>query len=124
MRLTARLATGAVVLGVVAVGGAPAASAQAACPAGQVFSTYSETCVLSGNTVRGSGGAATGTGVLSGNTVRGTGGAATETGRTRGPATLPFTGGEVVLAAALGVAALGAGAALVVAGRRRSPSVA
>jgi hypothetical protein len=36
------------------------------------------------------------------------------------PTTLPFTGGEVVLLTGLGAGALAAGAALVVAGRRRS----
>lgn len=36
------------------------------------------------------------------------------------PATLPFTGGELVLLTATGAAALAGGTALVVAGRRRS----
>lgn len=38
---------------------------------------------------------------------------------TEGPTTLPFTGGELVLVSAAGLAAVGGGAALVLAGRRR-----
>ena len=36
------------------------------------------------------------------------------------PATLPFTGGELVLVSAVGIGALAGGTALVVAGRRRA----
>ena len=39
------------------------------------------------------------------------------------PETLPFTGGEVVMLSALGAGAVAGGAALVVAGRRRSQPV-
>lgn len=93
------------VMGAVSLVGAPGALAQAACPAGQVSSTYSQTCVLSGAVVQGD-----------------TADRATTTSNTTPvrPAALPFTGGELVLAAATGIAALGAGTALVVAGRRRS----
>lgn len=40
------------------------------------------------------------------------------------PATLPFTGGEIVLLTALGAGALAGGTALVVAGRRKSSAAA
>lgn len=39
-----------------------------------------------------------------------------------GPATLPFTGGEVTLISLVGLGALGAGTAMVIAGRRRETS--
>lgn len=47
-------------------------------------------------------------------------GAAPSTVTTQNPATLPFTGGELVLLSAVGAAALAGGTALVVAGRRKS----
>lgn len=43
--------------------------------------------------------------------------------RANSPETLPFTGGEVTLMLALGGGALAAGAAMVVAGRRRTAEV-
>jgi hypothetical protein len=45
---------------------------------------------------------------------------AEQSGVAGSPATLPFTGGEIVLISAAGAAAVAAGAALVVGGRRRS----
>ena len=49
----------------------------------------------------------------------GTGGGSTDQ-----PDTLPFTGGEIVLMTAVGVAALAGGTALVLAGRRRTSTTA
>lgn len=112
MRRLSQVIAAAAVMGVASLTGAPGALAAPDCPAGQVASAYSETCVESGTVVREDAGVA-------GTTTSGT----TTSGRTA-PGTLPFTGGEVVLAAAAGAAALAAGTALVVAGRRRAPSAA
>lgn len=105
MRRTARVATGAIVLGVVTFAGAPAAVAAdvVACD------SYGRTCpaVLGEQMNRGS------------NT---TGGAVS--GRTSTPDTLPFTGGDIVLLSLLGAGTLAGGAALVVAGRRRTAATA
>lgn len=91
------------VMGAVSFMGAPAALA--ACPEGQVFSDYSQTCVLAGTAVRGDTAVRT--------TVTSTTGS-----------TLPFTGGEVALAAAVGLTAVGVGTAMIVAGRRRATTLA
>ncbi|MBW3638397.1 MAG: hypothetical protein KY451_00870 [Actinobacteria bacterium] len=123
MRRTARLATGAFVLGVVGFTGAPAASAQqVACDA------YGQTCpaipgegVLGTQFNQGAGNQGAGT-QRTGAQGAGTQGGAVS-GRTT-PNTLPFTGGEVVLLSLLGVGTLAGGAALVVAGRRRTPATA
>ncbi len=107
MRRTARLATGAVVLGVVGFAGVPAASAQeVACEA------YARTCTPIG-------------GVQDEQVNQGAGnqGAGTVSGRTT-PNTLPFTGGDIVLLSLLGAGTLAGGTALVVAGRRRTPATA
>ena len=56
-----------------------------------------------------------GTGQEAGSTGQQPGG-----GTVNNPATLPFTGGELVLLTALGAGALAGGTALVVAGRRRT----
>jgi hypothetical protein len=98
MRSTARLIVGTALVGGIALGAAPA-SAQEVCD------PYSKSCVNPSTQTRGeTGGVAPATQVRS----------------DARPSSLPFTGGEVALAAALGAAALASGGALVVAGRRRS----
>ena len=114
MRRTARLATGAFVLGVVGFVGAPAASAQAV-----VCDAYPQTCPVV-------------PGVLGTQFNQGTGNQTGNQGGTSGgavsnrstPNALPFTGGDVVLLSLLGAGTLFGGAALVVAGRRRTPATA
>ncbi len=112
MRRTARVATGAIVLGVVTFAGAPAAVAAdvVACD------SYGRTCpaVLGEQFNRGSN--------TSGGVSGRTDGAVS--GRTSTPDTLPFTGGDIVLLSLLGAGTLAGGAALVVAGRRRTPATA
>lgn len=104
MRRTARLATGAVVLGVVGFAGVPAASAQVV-----VCDSYPDRCpVLPGEGF---------------NQGAGNQGAGTVSGRAT-PNTLPFTGGDIVLLSLLGAGTLAGGTALVVAGRRRTPATA
>jgi len=104
MRRTARLATGVVALGVTGFVGMPAATASEMV----VCDSYGRTCpVVQGEQFnRGAG---------TGNTV---------SGRTTTPDTLPFTGGDVVLLSLIGAGTLAGGAALVVAGRRRTPATA
>lgn len=65
----------------------------------------------------GGGGAGTGTDTGGDQGGAGTG---SSTGGTSNPSTLPFTGGELVLMTALGAGTLAGGAALVIAGRRRT----
>jgi hypothetical protein len=104
MRRTARLATGVVALGVTGFVGMPAATAQdmVACD------SYGRTCpVVPGEQFN-----------------RGAGAGNTVSGRTTTPNTLPFTGGDVVLLSLIGAVTLAGGAALVVAGRRRTPATA
>jgi hypothetical protein len=114
MRRTARLATGVVALGVIGFVGMPAATAQEMV----VCDSYGRTCpVVPGEQFnRGAG---------TGNTVSGrTTTPNTVSGRTTTPNTLPFTGGDVVLLSLIGAGTLAGGAALVVAGRRRTPATA
>lgn len=94
----ARLATGAVALSFVALGATPAFA---------VCDPYSQECVSPQS--QGS----------STQLEPAAGSPAVRSSSATSPATLPFTGGEVVLIAALGAAAVGGGVALVVAGRRR-----
>ncbi len=104
MRRTARVATGAIVLGVVTFAGAPAAVAAdvVACD------SYGRTCTpIKGNPLTG-----------------GSTGDRAVSGRTTTPNTLPFTGGDIVLLSVLGAGTLAGGTALVVAGRRRTPATA
>jgi len=106
MRTALRLTTGAAVLGVASLIGAPAALAQTT-----TCDAYSEGCdtteVLPDSEDRDDDG--------------GTAGAAGSSG-TRGsatPSSLPFTGGETALLGLAGAGTLAAGTALVVASRRR-----
>ncbi len=104
MRRTAKVLSGAALVGGLCLGFAPAASAQVACDG------YGQTCpVVSGDQM-----------------TRDTGGAvnARTTPTTGGPSTLPFTGGDIVLLSLAGAAAVAGGAALVAAGRRREPNAA
>ena len=110
MRRSARLAVGDVVLGVVGFAGAPAASALVVCDA------YPDTCPALPEGVQGSQ-FNQGPGNQSG-----TQGGAVSNRST--PNALPFTGGDVVLLSLLGAGTLAGGAALVVAGRRRTPATA
>jgi hypothetical protein len=88
--------------GVLLVAGAPLALAQTADYTG---TEDTDTGVLSGVTTR--------TPVTSSTTV--------SNARTS-PTTLPFTGGEVILIAAAGAAAVAAGAGMIASGRRRAPT--
>ena len=97
MRTSARALQVAVALGTVLVLQTAPASAQEACEA------YSEGCD-------------TGAEVLDTAGVDAT----SQTPPSVTPTTLPFTGGEVVLAGLAGAGAVAAGAAMVVAGRRRA----
>ena len=102
----ARLATGAVALSFVALGATPALA---------VCDPYSQACVApQDDSVRQE---PTGGGSQAGPTSRSTGPSTT-------PSTLPFTGGEVVLMAVAGAAAVGGGAVLVAVGRRRTSTAA
>jgi hypothetical protein len=101
MRRTARLATGVAVLGVVGFAGAPAAIAQTA-----TCNSYSGTCVEP---------------VVVNDRGAGSG---TVSGRSSTPASLPFTGGEVLLLGFVGAGALAAGTVLVAATRRRGVTTA
>jgi hypothetical protein len=109
MRTTARLSVVAATAGVLTLTTAPLALAQSAEYVGGTGDTKQ-----------------TDTAVLSGTTTKAPAGTAATTTRTspsvpaRTPATLPFTGGEVVLVAAAGAAAVAAGASLVLGGRRRA----
>ncbi len=106
MRTTARLSVVAATAGVLTLTMAPLALAQSAEYVGGTGDQQQ-----------------TDTGVLSGATNQAPVATTTRTSssvQARTPATLPFTGGEVVLIAAAGAAAVAAGAGLVVGGRRRS----
>lgn len=98
------LATGAGALGLAS----PAAAQTAVCDA------YSTTCPTPAPDGDGDGSTDTDGGGGGGTSIDGNGGG------TARPATLPFTGGEVVLLSAVGVGALVGGTALVVAGRRKA----
>jgi hypothetical protein len=104
MRRTARLATGVAVLGVVGFVGAPAAIAQTANCA-----IYADACVESV--------------VINDRAAvsdrKSSGVSGTVSGRGSTPASLPFTGGEVLLLGLVGAGAIAAGTALVAATRRR-----
>lgn len=118
MRRTARFATGAAVLGFVGFAGAPGALAQSA----PVCAAYSESCVESEVVVNppasgGTGVAGNGTGPATGG--QGPGVAGTVSSRSSTPATLPFTGGDVVLVGLAGAGAVATGTVLIVAARRR-----
>lgn len=123
MRRVTHLLTGAALAGGISLVGAPAALAQeaVACDA------YAGTCpVVLGETLTRSEGGAGGT-TSSPSTTTGTevrGAVAGTTANRTSPATLPFTGGDILLLSLLGAAAVGGGTALVVASRRRSPAVA
>jgi hypothetical protein len=107
MRTSLRLTTGAAVLGVASIVGAPAALAQTV-----TCDAYSEGCetaeVLPDAITRGSAGTTAG--------VASTG--ASRSGAS--PSSLPFTGGETAALSLAGAGALAAGVVLVVAGRRRA----
>ena len=121
MLRTARFATGAAVLGFVGFAGAPGALAQSA----PVCAAYSESCVKSEVVVNppesggtgGTGTAGNGTGPATGG--QGSGVAGTVSSRSSTPATLPFTGGDVVLVGLAGAGAIATGTVLIVAARRR-----
>ena len=113
MRRTARLATGVAVLGVVGFVGAPAAIAQTA-----NCNSYSDTCVKS--VVINNRGAVPGA-VSDRNS---SGGSGTVSRRSSTPASLPVTGGEVLLLGLVGAGAVAAGTVLVVATRRRGVTTA
>lgn len=113
MRRTARLATGVAVCGIVGSVGAPTAFAQTV----EQCSVYAEACVesevIENKQVSDDGAVAEssqGSGTVSNNSST--------------PATLPFTGGEVLLLGLVGAGALAGGTALVVAGRRRGVTAA
>ncbi len=113
MRTSLRLTTGAAVLGVASLVGAPAALAQTT-----TCGAYSEGCdttgVLPDTQDRGATGNSGG--------VAGSSGSSGSSG-TRGsgtPSSLPFTGGETAALGLAGAGALAAGTVLVVAGRRRA----
>jgi hypothetical protein len=112
MRRTARLATGVAVLGVVGFVGAPAAIAQTA-----TCNSYSGTCVESDVINRGAASDA-------GSDRNSSGVSGTVSGRSSTPASLPFTGGEVLLLGFVGAGALAAGTVLVAATRRRGVTTA
>jgi hypothetical protein len=108
MRTTARLSVVAATAGVLTLTTAPLALAQSAEYVGGTGDTkQTDTAVLSGTTTKAPAGAA----------------ATTRTSpsvQARTPASLPFTGGEVVLIGVAGAAAVAAGAGLVLGGRRRA----
>ncbi len=122
MRRTASLTVGGLVVGAGALlSAAPAAAQVVSCPPGQVAAgSEVVVCVPTGTPVQGgTGGAGTGgAGTGGGNVATGGGGAVSS------PATLPFTGDEVLVMSALGTAALAVGAGFVVAGRRRATDAA
>lgn len=118
MLRTARFATGAAVLGFVGFAGAPGALAQSA----PVCAAYPESCVEPRVVVNppesgGTGVAGNGTGPATGG--QGPGVAGTVSSRSSTPATLPFTGGDVVLVGLAGAGAVATGTVLIVAARRR-----
>lgn len=111
MRAITRLALSAATVGAVCVTGVPAANA--------ICDPYADVCVEDDGVVLDDG-------VLDDDVVSGRGGVDldAEAGAGGGNASvdgasLPRTGGELLLLSAVGVAALGGGATLVVAGRRR-----
>lgn len=77
--------------------------------------SYGQTCpaVLGEEFTRGSEGSG---GAVSGRSTTGRG--------STSPSTLPFTGGDVVLLSVIGAGAVAGGAALIAAGRRRTPATA
>ncbi len=105
MRTSLRLTTGAAVLGVASLVGAPAALAQTT-----TCDAYSEGCDTTGvlPDSEDQDDDTAGVAVSSGNRGSGT------------PSSLPRTGGETVLLGLAGAGALAAGTVLVVAGRRRA----
>lgn len=107
MRRVTTLLTGAALAGGISLLGAPAALADG----GVACDAYAKTCP-----------AVPGTQVRGGATTTGLPGAVTT--RTSTPASLPFTGGDVVLLSLAGSAAIAGGAALVMAGRRRGVTTA
>jgi hypothetical protein len=104
MRTTARLSVVAAAAGILTFAGAPLAVAQSTAE----YTNTEDTAVQ--DTSLTSGTKADAPAVQ----------ARTTPSTTSTPATLPFTGGEVVLIAAAGAAAVAAGAGLVVGGRRRA----
>ncbi len=114
MRTSLRLTTGAAVLGVASLVGAPAALAETT-----TCDAYSEGCdttgVLPDTQDRGATGNSGGVAGSSGSS--GTRGSGT-------PSSLPFTGGETAALGLAGAGALAAGTVLVVAARRRASSAA
>lgn len=88
-------------------------------PALAVCDAYSGGCPSPTPSSIGGGGGGAGTGTDTGGDQGGAGTGSTG-GTTANPATLPFTGGELVLMTALGAGALAGGTALVIAGRRRT----
>lgn len=100
MRNTLRLTTGAAVLGVVTLAGAPAAMAQTSC------SAYSGGC--------------DNTAVLPDSTRGAVAPTTVSRSTSATPSTLPFTGSQSVAIALAGAGALAAGTVLVVVSRRRA----
>ena len=101
MNMSVRLAVGAAALSFVGLTASPALAV--------VCDPYSQECVEPSNQGSGVGAQQVGTPAA----VR----------SDTSPATLPFTGGELVLLSTVGAAALAGGVALTVAGRRRSARV-
>lgn len=147
MHRTITVALGGAALSLGAIVGFPAVAFADPCPTGEVPGGYTGTCVPQpgpiggGDTAAGTGGGGTTTPgtTTPGTTTPGTataggagttaaggagtttaGGAGTTTAGGRAPATLPFTGDEVLVLSLAGAGAVAAGTALVVAGRRRS----
>jgi hypothetical protein len=116
MRTTSRLALSAAVLGSSLLFAAPAAAQTAPTPCPYPFTDCPTTPPPS--TPPG-GGEGEETVSPTGTPVNGGGGGGGGGTAVDGRSELPFTGGEITLLALAGTAALGGGAALVVAGRRR-----
>lgn len=114
-----RLIVVAATAGVLSIAGAPVALAQTLSNYSGTGDTTTSTGVFSGSTSRGGTGSTARTAGTASNagTVR-TG--VRSVSRSSSPSSLPFTGGEVVLIAVAGAAAVAAGAGMVVGGRRRS----
>lgn len=115
MRTTSRLAASAAVLGGALLFAAPATAQTAPTPCAYPFINCPTTPAPSPSASPGGGGGTVETPAPSSTPLRGGGGGTAVSNRSN----LPFTGGEITLLALAGTAALGGGAALVVAGRRR-----
>jgi hypothetical protein len=125
-------------LGVVVGLPTAAMATTASCTPAQVAAAYPNVCVPQPQPIRdnvtapgagggasgGGGGGTTGGGTVGGGTTSGgTGGGTVSSGR-GAVASLPFTGDEILVLGVAGAAALAAGTALTVAGRRRGTTTA